>query len=47
MKLPSEAELLRIFVGESDKHDGRPLYESIGYRDFENKLDQLFARKPN
>lgn len=29
MKLPSEAELLRIFVGESDKHDGRPLYEAI------------------
>ena len=29
MKLPSEAELLRIFIGESDKHDGRPLYETI------------------
>jgi PII-like signaling protein len=29
MKLPSEAELLRIFVGEGDKHDGRPLYEVI------------------
>jgi len=29
MKLPSEAELLRIFIGESDKHDGRPLYEVI------------------
>jgi PII-like signaling protein len=29
MKLPSEAELLRIFVGESDKYDGRPLYEVI------------------
>jgi PII-like signaling protein len=29
MKLPSEAELLRIFVGESDKCDGRPLYEVI------------------
>lgn len=29
MKLPSEAELLRIFVGESDKHQGRPLYEAI------------------
>lgn len=29
MKLPSEAELLRIFIGESDKHDGRPLYEAI------------------
>ncbi len=29
MKLPSEAELLRIFIGENDKHGGRPLYEVI------------------
>jgi PII-like signaling protein len=29
MKLPSEGELLRIFVGESDKHKGRSLYEVI------------------
>jgi hypothetical protein len=29
MKLPAEAVLLRIFIGESDKHEGRPLYESI------------------
>ena len=29
MKLPSEAELLRIFIGESDRHQGRPLYELI------------------
>jgi uncharacterized protein len=29
MKLPSEAELLRIFIGESDKAGGRPLYEVI------------------
>jgi PII-like signaling protein len=29
MKLPAEAELLRIFVGESDKHGGKPLYEAI------------------
>ncbi len=29
MKLPSEAQLLRIFVGESDKHHGRPLYAAI------------------
>jgi PII-like signaling protein len=29
MKLPAEAELLRIFIGESDRHDGRPLYEVI------------------
>jgi PII-like signaling protein len=29
MKLPAEAELLRIFIGESDKHGGRPLYEVL------------------
>jgi len=29
MKLPSQALLLRIFIGESDKADGRPLYEVI------------------
>lgn len=29
MHLPSEAELLRIFVGESDKRGTRPLYEVI------------------
>jgi len=29
MHLPSEAELLRIFIGESDKYEGRPLYEAI------------------
>jgi len=25
--LPQEGHLLRIFVGEGDKHEGRPLYE--------------------
>lgn len=29
MKLPHEAVLLRIFIGESDKADGRPLYQTI------------------
>lgn len=29
MTLPEEAELLRIFIGESDKHHGRPLFEVI------------------
>jgi PII-like signaling protein len=29
MRLPADAELLRIFIGESDKHNGRPLYEVI------------------
>jgi len=29
MKLPSEAFLLRIFIGESDRAGGKPLYEII------------------
>ena len=29
MNLPQEGLLLRIFIGESDKHQGRPLYEMI------------------
>ena len=29
MKLPAQAELLRIFIGEDDKYHGRPLYEAI------------------
>jgi hypothetical protein len=29
MQIPREAMLLRIFIGESDRHQGRPLYEAI------------------
>lgn len=29
MKLFTEARLLRVFIGESDKHEGRPLYQAI------------------
>lgn len=29
MKLPEDALLLRIFIGESDRHQGKPLYEQI------------------
>lgn len=29
MVLPKEGHLLRIFLGESDRHDGIPLYEWI------------------
>ncbi len=29
MRLPREAQLLRIFIGESDKYEGKPLYEWI------------------
>jgi len=29
MEIPHEATLLRIFIGESDRHQNRPLYEAI------------------
>ena len=29
MQVPRDAALLRIFIGEDDKHEGRPLYEAI------------------
>ena len=29
MKLEGEAKLLRIFIGESDRYGGQPLYEAI------------------
>jgi len=32
MKSQSEGQLLRIFIGESDRWEGRPLYEAIVHR---------------
>ena len=29
MQIPEDAQLLRIFIGESDKHGHRPLYEVL------------------
>jgi uncharacterized protein len=29
MQIPHDAALLRIFIGESDRHEHRPLYEAI------------------
>lgn len=29
MKIPEEGQLLRIFIGESDSWNGKPLYEAI------------------
>jgi PII-like signaling protein len=29
MHIPEEAQLLRIFIGEDDRADGRPLHEAI------------------
>jgi len=38
MILPEEGVLLRIFIGESDKHEGSPLYEWIVRRAREQGL---------
>jgi PII-like signaling protein len=32
MKIPEEGYLLRIFIGESDRWDGAPLYEALVYK---------------
>jgi PII-like signaling protein len=29
MNLPTDSTLLRIFIGESDRYDGKPLYEAL------------------
>ena len=29
MQLPENSELLRVFVGDGDRHAGKPLYEAI------------------
>lgn len=38
MKLPTEARLLRVFVGADDRREGRPLYELIVERARERGL---------
>jgi PII-like signaling protein len=38
MVLPKEGCLLRVFIGESDKHEGRPLYEWLVKRAREHGL---------
>jgi hypothetical protein len=38
MQLPEEGYLLRIFIGESDRHDGKPFYEWIVLQAREHEL---------
>jgi PII-like signaling protein len=38
MQLPQEGSLLRIFIGEADKHEGKPLYEWIVLKAREHEL---------
>ena len=36
--LPREGRLLRIYIGESDRHEGRPLYEWIVHKAREEQM---------
>lgn len=38
MQLPEEGYLLRIFIGESDRHEGKPLYEWLVLQAREHEL---------
>lgn len=38
MRIPHDALLLRVFIGENDRHDGRPLFEAIVLKARENHL---------
>jgi PII-like signaling protein len=38
MHLPEYAELLRVFIGDSDKYHGKPLYEAIVKTASEHRL---------
>lgn len=38
MELPRDAMLLRVFIGESDRWQGRPLYEAIVLKAREMRL---------
>jgi len=38
VKIPTDGQLLRIFIGEADKWHGKPLYEEIVYLAKKEKL---------
>lgn len=38
MEIPKDAKLLRIFIGEEDKYNGKPLYEAIVQSALDEKL---------
>lgn len=38
MQVPRNALLLRVFLGEKDRHEGRPLYEAIVLKARESHL---------
>ena len=38
MKIPQKGKLLRIFIGEADRHEGKPLFETIIHKAREIEL---------
>jgi len=45
MKIPADGKLLRIFIGEADKYNGKPLYEEIIFLAKKSKLAGATAIK--
>ena len=45
MKIPGDGKLLRIFIGEADKWNGKPLYEEIIFLAKKNGLAGATAIK--
>lgn len=45
MKIPADGKLLRIFIGEADKWNGKPLYEEIVFLAKKNGLAGATAIK--
>ena len=45
MKIPTDGQLLRIFIGEADKWQGKPLYEEIVYLAKKEKMAGATAIK--
>ncbi|MFA5059793.1 MAG: DUF190 domain-containing protein [Candidatus Omnitrophota bacterium] len=45
MKIPADGKLLRIFIGEADKWQGKPLYEEIIYLAKKEKMAGATAIK--
>ena len=43
MKIPADGKLLRIFIGEADKWNGKPLYEEIIFLAKKNGLAGVTA----
>ena len=43
MKIPANGVLLRIFIGEADRWDGKPLYQEIVSTPLDQDLEENLA----